>query len=101
MTNEEKAEEYKKNYNRYLKIAKKIKNADDRFFIVDFLLKEGRKNAEKENTELKKELRQKSDTNHFLVEQLADKEIIISELKEQIEKVKTEKYFYKKDTQAT
>lgn len=45
---EKKAAEYKKNYERYLKIAKKIKNDDDRFFLVDFLLKEGRKNAEKE-----------------------------------------------------
>lgn len=43
---------------------------------------------QEENAELKEELRQKSDTNHSLVEQLADKEIVISELNEQNEKMK-------------
>lgn len=36
---EKKAAEYKKNYERYLKIAKKIKNDDDRFFPCRFSFK--------------------------------------------------------------
>lgn len=51
MTDEEKAEEYKKGMTDTLKSQRKLKMMMIDFFLVDFLLKEGRKNAEKENAE--------------------------------------------------
>lgn len=45
-------------------------------------------NLREHYSEVISELQKKSDTNHSLVEQLADKDIEIAELKEQIEKMK-------------
>lgn len=49
--------QYRKDYERYLKIKDKIKNRDDRSFLINFLLEEGRKALEKENEELKAQIK--------------------------------------------
>lgn len=36
-------EQYRKDYERYLKIKDKIKNSEDRSFLINFLLREGGK----------------------------------------------------------